>query len=155
MSDNDTFIYMDNSQDTRRNKNRFWLSKKGRDIGNSQELDQAIEAWIWSNNGYGHRGLIVVDTAIGYTWGTYPGTEEGVEKMKCDLGGRKIWSTYEDGDDFHIILWGKVRDPQPQGYCKPKATASRNVRGRAPARGSTPSRGRASARDRPSLGRRR
>ena len=129
MSDNDTFIMIDRSQDTRRNKNRFWLSRKGRDIGDSRELDNAIEAWIWSNNGYGHRGLIVVDTAIGYTWGTYPGTEEGVQRMKCELSGRKIWSTYEDGDDFHIIVWGKVSDPEPPAYCQTGRSLSNRAEG--------------------------
>ena len=108
MSD-DTTIYMNNTPDTRRNKNRFWLSRKQRDIGNSVDLDRAIAAWIWSNNGYGHRGLIVVDTPFGYTHGTYPGTKEGAVRMKYEMAGRRIWGTYEDGDDFHILVLGRVR----------------------------------------------
>jgi len=132
MSDN--YVYIDSKPDPRKNLNRYWLTKKGRDVGTSADLDREIESWVWSNTDY-HRGQIIVNTIIGYTWGKYPGTPEGLERMRCELGGRKIWETYEDGDDFHIVLWGEVRDKQPkQAYCKPRYTASKNARGRLLAR---------------------
>lgn len=124
MADNTTVIYAPDVQDNRKNKNRFWLSKKQRDIGDSVDLDNAIRTWMWSNEGYGKRGLIVVDTFFGYTHGQYPATEEGIQRMKCDLGGRKIWGTYEDEEDLHILTIGKVRDPK-QDYCTPVKSHNR------------------------------
>ena len=120
MSDDTTIIY-DNHVDTRRNKNRFWLSKKQRDIGDSADLDKIISAWVWSNDGYGKRGLIVIDTPFGYTHGSYPGTDAGIQEMKEEQSGRRIWGTYEDGDDLHILVVGKVKN----GKKAPK-TKSRN-----------------------------
>ena len=120
----DTVIYMDNGQSTRRNVHRFWASKKGRDLGDSKDLDKIIDAWMWTNDGYGKRGLIVVDTALGYTWGSFPGNEEGKKRMKCELGGHKIMSTYEDGDDLHILVWGDVKNPK-SNYCQSVSSASR------------------------------
>ena len=116
MSDDDIIIYSNNHNDTRRNHNRFWLSKKGRDIGNSSDLDKVIKSWIWSNEGYGKRGLIVVDTVLGYTWGSYPGNESGLRQMKQELKGHKIWSTYEDGEDLHILVVGSVKDKGDNRY---------------------------------------
>lgn len=113
MTDDTTIIY-DNHVDTRRNKNRFWLSKKQRDIGDSADLDKIISAWVWSNDGYGKRGLIVVDTPFGYTHGSYPGTDAGIQDMKAEQSGRKIWGTYEDGDDLHILVVGKVKRPKAE-----------------------------------------
>ena len=128
MSDDTTIIY-DNHVDTRRNKNRFWLSKKQRDIGDSADLDKIISAWVWSNQGYGHRGLIVVDTPFGYTHGSYSGTDEGIQEMKEEQSGRKIWGTYEDGDDLHILVVGKVKRPKTEKVVsrnRAKRTKSRN-----------------------------
>lgn len=122
--DNDTFVYVDREQDTRRNKNRFWLSRKNRDLGDSSDLDKIVRAWMWTNEGYGKRGLIVVDTAIGYTWGSFPGNEEGLKAMKRELRGHKIWSTYEDGEDLHILVWGSVYDNGKKKY-KPEKTRNK------------------------------
>ena len=120
--DDDTLIIMDRQQSTRRNLNRFWLSRKGRDLGNSADLDKIVKAWMWSNEGYGKRGLIVVDTAIGYTWGSFPGNEAGLAAMKKELKGHKIWSTYEDGEDLHVLVWGNVKDDGRQRYAPAKST---------------------------------
>ena len=109
MSDNNTFV-VTNVNDTRRNHNRFWLSKKGRDLGGSSDLDKIVKSWIWTNEGYGKRGQLVVDTLIGYTWGVFPGNEEGLARMKRELKGHKIWSTYEDGEDLHILVIGSVKE---------------------------------------------
>jgi len=132
MTDGTSYVYVDSQPDPRKNLNRYWLSRKERDIGDSKDLDREIETWVWSNTDY-HRGQIIVNTIIGYVWGKYPGTEDGLRQMRCDLGGRKIWETYEDGDDFHIVLWGQVKGKQ-DSYCQPGYVASRNRSGRGPKR---------------------
>lgn len=88
-------------------------------------MDEELEAWVWSNQDY-HRGLIVVDTFLGFTWGKYPGTPEGVDRMKRELAGRRIFETYEIDDDFHIKLWGQV----PPNKRAPVPSPSRRYRRR-------------------------
>ena len=82
------------TSNTHRDHNRFWLCKKERELGKSDELDRVVKCWIRVNENYGGHGRIFVDNVIGYTWGSFPGNEQGFDDVKQELGDLKVWSTY-------------------------------------------------------------
>ena len=74
-------------------------------IGDCALFDSILNSWMQDNERYGCKGVIIVDSLFGYSWGIYPGNAKGVWEIKEDLRGLKLFKVFDDGRDLHIILW--------------------------------------------------
>ena len=80
-------------------------------IGNSELFDSILDLWVMNNEKNGCKGVIIVDSLFGYSWGVYPGNRKGVQEITEDLRGLKLFKTFDDGRNLHVILWSKGRRP--------------------------------------------
>ena len=78
---------------------------RGGSIGNSELFDSILDLWVMNNESNGCKGVIIVDSLFGYSWGIYPGNFKGVQEIMEDLGGSRLFRVFDDGRNLHVILW--------------------------------------------------
>lgn len=90
-----------------RHPNKRSVFIKGGIIGNCVIFDSILACWVRDNERNGRKGVIIVDSLFGYSWGNYPGNAKGVQEIMEDLWGLKLFRVFDDGEDLHIVLWSR------------------------------------------------
>ena len=76
-------------------------------IGDCVLFDSLLAQWVQNNERNGGKGVTLSIARLLFL-GIYPGNDKGVQQIMKDLRGLKLFRTFDDGKDLHVILCSYV-----------------------------------------------